>query len=176
MSADDSVHPAVAGAIGALNRSVRVVDSLDDDQFTRKLLDHDSIGAHLRHCIEYVRVFLAGIDSDSIDYDDRPRDRQLEADRSACRTALEQLKDEIQSIPSDWLEKTVHPKETLSLDHPARSMASTVVRELGYLSQHTVHHLAIITMIADLGGLRLPSELGLACSTAVYRKSLESDS
>ena len=50
-------------------------------------------------------------------------------------------------------------------------VASTLGRELGFLSTHTIHHLAIIKMIAHSLGASLPDEVGVGHSTIAYRKS-----
>ena len=47
---------------------------------------------------------------------------------------------------------------------------STVQRELMYVLSHTVHHYAIISLLALQSGVKLDAEFGVAPSTLAYRR------
>ena len=47
--------------------------------------------------------------------------------------------------------------------------ASTVGRELAYLLSHTIHHYALIRLLAYDHGVRLDAEFGVAPSTLKHR-------
>ena len=41
-------------------------------------------------------------------------------------------------------------------------------RELAFLSSHTIHHLAIMSLLAEARGVEIPPGLGVAFSTATF--------
>ncbi len=48
-------------------------------------------------------------------------------------------------------------------------VASTLGRELGFLSSHAIHHIAIVKMLAQSLGASLPEEYGVGHATMSHR-------
>lgn len=174
-------QPVVVGCIQACQRSIAMIDALTDAQFAQPVGRHSSIGAHLRHCIEHFQRFATGIQAAHgatpvISYDSRERDRELEANRLASRRAIEAI---LLFLQSDAL---THPEgEVLVELIPARGadmarLNSTVERELVFLSSHAIHHLALMEVLAELQGIDLPPNTGLAYSTDAHRAKMGSNS
>ena len=117
---------------------------LSDEQFTSKLevLNGSSVGAHVRHIIEFYNCLLEFDIRRMVNYDKRKRDKSLEnsPDKSIrCRDkilyALDGVEDLDLKILSDY--STFGESESISL-------ASTFYRELAFNVEHTIHHLAVI--------------------------------
>jgi uncharacterized damage-inducible protein DinB len=174
-------QPVVVGCIQACQRSIDMIDALTDAQFAQPVGRHSSIGAHLRHCIEHFQRFASGMQAANgekpvISYDSRQRDRELETNRQAARRAIEVL---LHFLHSDAL---THPAgEVLVELIPARGadmvrLNSTIERELVFVSSHAIHHLALMEVLAELQGIDLPADTGLAYSTDAHRAKMGSNS
>lgn len=123
-----------------------------------------SIGQHLRHCIEhYEEFFAAHADARDIDYEARPRDAALEEDVVLAQTRLVAIEESFVFLPEK--PSPIGIRDT-GASVPA---ASSLDRELQYLISHTVHHFAIISVIAKHFGVSVPTEFGIAPSTLKHR-------
>ncbi|MBC7980477.1 MAG: hypothetical protein H7Y36_07935 [Armatimonadetes bacterium] len=125
-----------------------------------------SIGQHLRHCIEhYDELFLAHENSRHVNYEARPRDLILETDTGIALARLAKI-----IVSLDSLTPTPQPIAVLDTgcENPA---ASSLDRELQYLVSHTVHHFAIIAIIARHFDVQVPGNFGVAPSTLKHRAS-----
>lgn len=77
-----------------LEHGIGITRGLDDADFAKGRDGGSSIGAHIRHNLDFVNALLNGIVEGRIDYNDRPRDSRVENDRAyaeeqmliACRT------------------------------------------------------------------------------------------
>lgn len=125
-----------------------------------------SIGQHIRHCLEHYEELLRALrEGQSLDYENRPRDPGVETDPVVARKRIEVLRTEIQTIPSGSERLVVN-------DHAAGlSSRSSVARELQFLVSHTVHHFALIAVIASRFGLNVPADFGVAPTTLKFRNS-----
>jgi uncharacterized damage-inducible protein DinB len=131
-----------------------------------------SVGAHLRHVLEFYQTFLCGYAEGIINYDNRAREHSLE---TCLKTALGRLQIILVHLESDTHDETqLHlPVRVLenATDEPDHWTHSTVGRELTFLLSHTVHHQALIALILRHLGLSLPESFGIAPSTLRYRAS-----
>ena len=169
-----SLPPVQRGCAIALERCLQLIGEVDDASFVAPSSDHGTIGAHLRHCIEYFRCFLGERETGVIEYDAREREVALETDRTLSRRAIEALLDEIAARRDEELGRTVTILQSLAPGAAPESVPSTVHREWMSLSDHTIHHLAIITQLvaahADSGrAVEVASRLGVAFSTQAHR-------
>jgi hypothetical protein len=79
---DSSANNAAVGAlVNEIERGVAIVRSLDDEDFAIGRGGQSSVGAHLRHNLDFVNALLNGIAARRVDYNARPRDPRLETDR-----------------------------------------------------------------------------------------------
>lgn len=134
-------------------------------------LNCGSAGGHLRHCVEFYRCFLDGLDSGFIDYDARPRDPVIEMDPRAAAAALVEIKHAIGSSTEQLL--AAHPLKVRECGEVW--LQSTFERESRFLVSHTVHHMALIAVLLRAEGVGIPADFGVAPSTLRYRKEVAED-
>ncbi len=120
----------------------------------------------MRHCVEHYEEFLFALsECRDLNYEKRPRDLKLENDVVEALQRLANIREALLQLNIS--------------DHPLGvwdtgvifAAPSSVVRELQYLMSHTVHHFALISVIASLGDISVPKDFGIAPSTLKYRES-----
>jgi len=131
-----------------------------------------SIGAQFRHIVDHYRCFLRGLPSGRIDYDARDRDPLLENDPAQTRAALAEVSRELSELEPVQRDHRilVHVATTADEDSAADWASSTVKRELVFLQSHTVHHFALIALLARTALIELAEDFGVAPSTLAHRK------
>jgi uncharacterized damage-inducible protein DinB len=155
-----------------LRQGLALLGSLGADLYAARDGGRSPIGAHLRHCVDYYRCLLRGLDTGRVDYDAREREAELESDVLAAGRALREIAERLSAIaPGDY----ARPLE-VKVDTPAESPfawnGSTVGRELRFLVSHTVHHYALIGMMLRERGVDPGDDFGVAPSTQEYRRSV----
>lgn len=130
------------------------------------------IGAHFRHVLDHYRAFLDGLSTDVLNYDVRQRDPLVERDTAAATRAAEDIMVRMEEIPDPQLSQSIQISANVIED--GKSVVdwsgSTVRRELMYLLSHTVHHYAIIRLLATQAGVELDADFGVAPSTIAHRR------
>ncbi|MFU8814785.1 MAG: hypothetical protein ACNA7W_05535 [Pseudomonadales bacterium] len=148
---------------------------IDDETFTRPclLVFDGSVGKHVRHNLDHYHSFLAGLSSGVVDYDQRARSQRVERSREMALAALE-------TVTAHVSELTHHDRKLRIRLHSPRPgggeccepspawAESTVQRELAFLLSHTVHHHAIIAIIARYLGADIDPQFGVARATLVH--------
>jgi hypothetical protein len=146
------------------------LERLTPTQYAARLsvFNGSSIGAHTRHILEFYDCLLASVSSGTVNYDARKRDRQVESD---MHYALDLLRTISRSI-----ERINRNNNTLILacdqpDHDVYYISTTLDRELLYLLEHTVHHLALIRIGIQVhfSHVEIHPDFGFAYSTVAYR-------
>ncbi len=141
--------------------------TISQEFYTQKnpLFSFDSsIGSHCRHVIEFYTQFLNFYSTNEINYDDRQRDLSIETE---LKTAIVKL-DNIQNILANT--DFVFEKQLELVNNHALT-TTTIGREINYLAEHNVHHLAIIRLMAEALNFSfadLPN-FGIAHATQVAR-------
>lgn len=130
----------------------------------------NGIGRQVRHILEHAFVLVYD-ESGVLDYEARARDRTLETSPEAAARALRQASHDLAAmIARRPLEETVlvaHAFEgTSGPEHTWTT--STFQRELMALSSHTVHHMALVAMLAMQHGVEVDADFGVAPSTKRY--------
>jgi len=129
---------------------------------------HDcSVGQHVRHVTEFYLCALKGYENRMIDYDARERNIMIEIDQDFTIEILENVKCQLRNLNTDrnlMLRSKFGSNE--SFDIP-----SSFFRELTYLIEHTIHHLAIIKIGLNevYPEIEIPKSFGVAYSTLRYR-------
>ena len=123
------------------------------------------VGPHVRHCLDHVESLMDGFErGNPIDYDARHRGAPEETDRQAGLDRLGRIRvrlDDLDCDPGRHCEIRV----MVSPDEPARLVPSSRLREMLYVFQHTIHHLALMSAIARSLGVPLDDDIGRAPST-----------
>jgi len=131
------------------------------------VLHGHSAGQHTRHVVEFYECLLGGLDDGGvINYDARLRSPCLETDPAVALATLEELAQRLQTLPAD---------RPLYLETAETAPVPTsLARELCYLVEHTVHHLAILKIALNvaLPHFFIPETFGVAHSTLRHRNQL----
>ncbi len=128
-------------------------------------LGNSTIGQHVRHIIELWQCCLSGYEKGRIDYINRVRNLQIEADPTIAIDALEEIQISLNK-PDIQLQV---------LTEGNFKVHSTYNREILYNIEHTIHHLAIIKVaLLELGLVgKIDANFGMAYSTIKYKESLQ---
>jgi len=129
-------------------------------------------GAHFRHVLDHYERFLEGLAHGRVDYHERRRNPEVESNpekaRAACRACREQL---LERTPA-CLDVAIWVRTGSDPTQPDWA-ATSVKRELAFCASHTLHHLAIVKMMAREMGVDLDEDLGVAPSTASHRRATQ---
>ncbi len=128
-----------------------------------------SIGAHIRHNLNFVEAVIEAASTRPIDYSQRSRDRRIETDPFAAIAKLEEL---IESLKGMCLDLQT-PLTVASEIDAAISHSSSLGRELEFVISHTIHHHALIKERLQKLGIEFDEKFGVAPSTLEYRKGLK---
>ncbi|MFM7153963.1 MAG: DinB family protein [Bacteroidota bacterium] len=146
------------------------------DQFTpydyRKPLDEydgSSIGQHFRHILEFFQCLQQGISDGQVDYAARKRNLLYEDNPALAAEAFSAFLEQIEAY-SDTLPLSVCA-EFGSEVRPVYS--STVGRELLFIYDHAIHHLAIIKigLNCQFPHISTDRHLGVSPSTIKSRQT-----
>jgi uncharacterized damage-inducible protein DinB len=130
-----------------------------------------SIGAHFRHVLDHYLAFLQGLEQGRIDYDQRERDPEIEADLRVARATTGRIAAALQALAPTTLQAPILVNVAVATESRGDPSwePSTVQRELAFLLSHTVHHYALISLHARRHGVELGEDFGVAPSTLEYR-------
>jgi 1-acyl-sn-glycerol-3-phosphate acyltransferase len=152
-----------------LERSAALVRRLDDAAFCAPEIRPGGagVGPQLRHCADYARTLLDGLDSGRIDYDARKRDPLFEVNRASAVRELEALAERLRALDREAIDRALLVRtEAAMLPAGADPWThSSLRRELLMLISHTVHHHALVRERLLGRGCDPGREFGLAPST-----------
>lgn len=134
--------------------------------------ERGSVGAHMRHVLDYCGIFVAGLESGRIDYDARRRGTIVESDPQAAIEAIDSICLRLECISPAELSAPLEVRVRPDLDPAGTWAGSSSLRELEFLLGHTVHHYAIIGLLCERAGFSVPADFGMAPSTLRYLASL----
>ena len=158
----------IISCIGLLEEGLHLLERIDDKTYakTSVIAPRGSIGAHLRHCLDFYRTFLKGLESGRIDYNCRQRDALIETDRRLAIHQINQLIEELHETLSIF---RIAPILIATEDGSNREWCcSSVVRELEFLRSHTIHHYSLMAILLRFQGIEPGEEFGVAPSTLRY--------
>ena len=139
----------IGGCMNCIEQCDQILSIVSQKNFTDGSKGSSSIGAHIRHILDRFHCFFAGLTDASIDYDARKRDREIEQNLEAATFALASVARRIEQLKDSSLaSEPICVKESVLPFSPAVETSSTVERELMGLITHSIHHLAIISLLA----------------------------
>ena len=162
---------ALEGCFEAIDRCLRLMDRIEQESADRREPLFGVFGPHLRHCLDHFTCLVRGIGTAEVDYDARDRDERLERDPEYFRETLRAARRQLESLGPGDLRKPLKVRQAAAPDGRESVSSSNLERELVFVSGHTIHHVAIMQLLAREHGVRVPDELGVAFSTARYRRS-----
>jgi uncharacterized damage-inducible protein DinB len=148
-----------------------LLHALSHEAYTHPLglLHHSSVGQHIRHTLEFYQCLFEQAPLGFVDYDVRNRDLRLETDLNFSIAFVEQLTQQFNQTAED----KVLSIEVL-IGSQSQRIQTTLMRELLYMTEHAVHHFAIIKIALNeaFPTIQLPAHFGVAFSTIKYRESI----
>lgn len=126
------------------------------------------IGKHVRHIIDHYTALLSATASPGrlLDYENRNRDLSLETDKRAGRERLSGLRRELRQRFATQYSSELGMRH--NSDGERQVVKTSVDRELVFLASHTVHHMAIVGMLAEQVGVEVSADFGVHPSTLRY--------
>ncbi len=138
-----------------------------------------AVGPHIRHVVDHYSAFISALERAPhirIAYDVRERDLRMQSQPTVALARLAAVEARLLKFAADrgavW-----------DMDTPAQvvaqagfagefelSTASTVGRELLFLSSHTVHHFALVAHYCTEAGVGLAHEFGKAPATVAFER------
>lgn len=129
------------------------------------------VGTHIRHVIEHYEALVSPALPGVVDYDQRPRDRELERSGRLARARLLALHQRM----NDWEELDLDA--TVSIHGQAGlggelcfAVASTIGRELVSVASHAVHHFALLQGHCLEHGIPTGEDFGKAPATVAHER------
>jgi uncharacterized damage-inducible protein DinB len=139
----------------------------------KEILFASTLGMHVRHIIEFYQCLLNGLQQGEMNYDARERNMLLETNIDFAKSSITEVCNSLREL---FVSKTILLQQVfLKIDEPS-FIPSSAERELAYVIEHTIHHLAIIKMacLADKIPVVLHKDFGVAYSTIIHREHVYS--
>lgn len=125
-----------------------------------------SVGQHVRHTLEFYQCLFEA--EECVNYDTRKRDILIESSADHASNVTEQIMKAVANIGSDSL-------LALEAEMPGTEtylrVGSSLSRELLYVLEHAIHHMALIRILIkdEAEDFELEDAFGVAYSTLAYR-------
>ncbi len=154
-----------------LNQLSDLLTAINDDKYVSEpeVLSGSTVGKHMRHIVEFYIMLIRGKDEGVINYDKRERDEKIEIDRLYAKNIIDNILVEIDDI---MLYKDIVVEADFTVTGGNTGVIkSTMIRELMYCLEHSIHHQAIIKAGLISMGLYdiADNNFGVAYSTIRYR-------
>jgi uncharacterized damage-inducible protein DinB len=155
-----------------LRQLAEVLRGMTDEQYRRKPVGgvSSSVGGHVRHSLDHVDALLRGVERGRVDYDRRRRGTDVETSRTAALAALARQERQLLAFPPRSEPWPLRLSALVSSALPATEVGTTVGRELAFVLSHTIHHNALIAVMAHTLGVPVPDHFGYAPSTLAHRE------
>ncbi len=155
----------IDGCITCVDQCGDLLRNMPDEVFASREGGSSSIGAHVRHILDRFHCFFNGIDEGCINFDDRKRGTSVETDVRIAADVLTATRDRFKNLDLDAFNAGISVRELVHFNGEPTIAASTLDRELMGLITHSIHHLAIIAIIARSSSFPVSANLGKAPST-----------
>ncbi|EAR08207.1 DinB family protein [Reinekea blandensis] len=126
-----------------------------------------SIGQHVRHILDHYRAVKTGIEENCIDYNRRHRNSPVEHCPESALETINELKHWLSTGAFTNNDIAVISEICLNTTQSER-LHSNLSRELLYLINHSIHHMAYSSVLAKQLNINLPAHIGLAPGTRTH--------
>jgi uncharacterized damage-inducible protein DinB len=170
MTTSSPLHAVIASNLVVIQQGVSLLAKLGARRYAQRIeiCYRASIGGHIRHIIEHYQAFLRGLADGEIDYENRTRDPLVENDPSYASGLLESIAQQLDELTGSLSNRMLHYCVETS---PGIASATSALRELEFLLSHTIHHYALVAVMARLQGVEPVPTFGIAPSTLKYQQS-----
>lgn len=169
----------------ALAQLRRLVDDLAPEAYRRVfgVQGRHTLGKHVRHIIDHYEALIDGLEAgaETLDYEQRRRDPAFEAWPQEAARRLAALEAWLSSLEGQASPERLTLRycqdagasdrgappdpDGVARNEACLALPSSLARELAFLASHTVHHMAIIGLLAEQVGIALPASFGVHPST-----------
>jgi uncharacterized damage-inducible protein DinB len=173
MTSEAQAKVGVGPMVAVLRQLAEVLHHTTDRQYAQKPVGvvQSSMGGHVRHCLDHVDVLLAGMLTGEMSYEHRQRGTDVEVNRQAALREIARQEEALQGI-LDWqLDQSILLQVLTTANGPSVTVETSLGRELAFVLSHTIHHNALIGVMAKLLGIPTPERFGYAPSTLAYMES-----
>ena len=163
---EHATHPLAFDNIAYLEQGVALLESIEDEHYAAALppVFASSVGAHIRHILDHFTCLLDALASGRVDYDCRARDARIESDRQVALQAMLDVIKRLLDLPADDRDISLSVHMDSGSDAPIWA-ATSLTRELQFLTSHTIHHYALVANILGNAGVTLSPGFGISPST-----------
>ena len=169
---DDLIRLLASENRALLGQVRELVMRMSPQLYARRMEDLacGSMGQQVRHVVSYYDAFLRA--SSTVDYDKRERQQAME---NSPALAVGRLT-ETAELLTNWAEGSRPPDRRITVRESCikdlvwvtTELPSSLARELAFLGSHTVHHMAIMAMLARGVGVQPAADFGVAKATRQY--------
>ncbi len=159
-------------------QAIHVIERLKQDA-SSDFRYAQAVGPHIRHLIDHYDAFVLGLEffpSGTVQYDVRRRDQILQSQPLVAIARLNVLQDRLRAIAAATrepypLDAAVQVVSCAGFEGEFEiSAASTIGRELLFLSSHMVHHFALLAHYCKSAGVDLGADFGKAPATVAFER------
>jgi hypothetical protein len=162
----------ISGCINCIAQCDQLLNVISQQDYIASTQGGASIGVHIRHLLDRFHSFFAGLPKAAIDYDERKRDKEIENNPDAAAFALASVLRRIEQLHrQSFADQQITVKEAVLCSSPGLETSSTVEREMLGLITHSIHHLAIIALLAKPFGYHVDSNFGKSPSNIAFERS-----
>lgn len=160
----------VAPLIDVLTQLADLLTVASDEQYVAKPVGvvDSSLAGHARHCLDHVDSYLAGVVKGEMTYDDRRRGTDIETNRQAALRAIQRQIFDLRDATEWRLDQPIQLRVSMSADGNPIVVETSLGRELAFVMSHTIHHNALVGVIAKIAGIAVPERFGYAPSTLAH--------
>ncbi|MDP3069451.1 MAG: DinB family protein [Opitutaceae bacterium] len=160
---------AIDAHLAVLRQGVRLLATLGDGRYAARhpLCFNASIGGHVRHVIDHYRSFLSGLEEGEIDYEKRDRDPLVESRADYASGLIEAIAGRLIELAPGLDNRGL---QLCAETATGMATATTALRELEFLLSHTIHHYALVAVMARLQGCEPEPDFGVAPSTLRFQQ------
>lgn len=157
--------------IEAIDQALAVVTSITDENYCDRVDGRSQPGAHIRHILDHYRALETGFNNGEVDYDLRRRKCSAETERQCAEEELLGAKKWLESLAGEPF--AVKVKSEVSLRECCSvTIDSDSSRELLYVLNHTVHHMAYLSLLLQINNVSVCESVGLAPATASHVRAV----
>lgn len=168
----DNLSTTITPLLAVLRQLAELIAALTDEQYVRKPVGvvSSSIGGHIRHNLDHVDALLMGVAHGEIDYDQRERGTAVETSRAVALAVLHRQERQLRAFAALGADRPLRLRALVSSSDSAVEVTTSVGRELAFVLSHTIHHNALIGVMAMLLGVPIPERFGYAPSTIAHEE------
>ena len=136
-----------------------------------------SLGQHFRHIMEFYLLLIEGSKSGLIAYDKRIRKKEWEDQLLVAKTKFKSIDKSLSAMSLDKMLMLEYGNGYEDDDYSSQQVRTSLKRELIFVLEHSIHHLAMIKMGLRHSNpnLKIDPNLGVAPSTIKHQSNVHTD-